>query len=208
MTRSVGQTIVLCGLSGARPRPLLRDSRQPGLNRVVLQVADRLLQFFRRPDPVVVRLILPERMPASPKDAVGNPAGPALKPAHDITHWGVRLEDSLHTIRHNRPGVEIVRTAGRAVLKSILNRPCDPRVAQPERTGSASIQPFIADKKWNPPGILCRQDVRFFERGGSGQAPRNEHNTVLWEPMRKMAFIQHDRPQKTMACPTGKLLTI
>jgi hypothetical protein len=213
---SVGQTIVLCGLPscvhpepGTGPSPLLFRSHQSRLDRIALDITDYFLQLSRRTYPVIVGLILPKRMSAAPQHPIGDPAGPALQPAHDIRHRDMWLPHCVHMVRHDRPSVKVVGMAdGRTMLESILDDSGDAGVLQPERPRTGSVEPLVSDVKRNAARIFGGEDLGRRRRSGPGEAPSYKDNTAIREPMRKSAAInKHGRPQKTMVCPTAKNLT-
>ena len=218
---SVGQTIVLCGLpccvhpeSGAGPGPLLFRGHQPRLDRTSLDIPDHFIQLSRRTDPVIVGFVLPKRLPVASEDANGNPAGPALQPTHNGRHRDMRLPHCVHVVRHDRPGVEIIGTAnGPAIFDGILNYSGDTRIPQPERPRTASVEPLVANAKRSSSCVFGREHLGRDWGVGTGQAPGYKDNASIRKPMRKVAAIKHikyprvDRPQKTMVCPTAKILT-
>jgi|HubBroStandDraft_4_1064222.scaffolds.fasta_scaffold56493_2 hypothetical protein len=219
MRDAVGQTIVLCGLPscarpqpGTGPRPLFCCANQPRLDRIALNILDHFIQLSRRTNPMIVRLILPKNLSASPQDAIGYPAGSPFKPAHNVRHRDMRFPHGVHMVRHNSPGLKVVGMPDvGAIFDGILNHSGDTLVPQPERSRTASVEPLVANVKRNAACVLGRDDLRRARRSGSGESPSYKDNAAIRKPMRKVAAIKHikcsGRPQKTMVGPTGKVLT-
>jgi len=218
----VGQTIAFCGLStvvcpepGTGPGPVLFRAHQSRFDGIALDITDYFLQLLRRTYPVIVGFILPKRMSTAPQNPLGDPAGPALQPAHDSRHRDMWLPHCVHMVRHDRPGVKVVRVADcRAILESILDNLGDAGVLQPERPRTGSVEPLVSDAKRNAACILGREDLGCARWSGSGEAPSYKDNAAVREPMRKVPAIKKHlkmvpfgRPQKTMVCPTEKNLT-
>ena len=202
---------VLCGLSksGTGPSPLLLRAHQSRLDRIPLDITDYVLEFLRRTNPVIVGLLLPKGLSAASQHTIGNPAGPPFQPAHDVRHRDMRLPHCVHMIRHDRPGVKVVRmTDGRTMLDSIFDNLGDAGVLQPDRPGTTSVKPLVANVKRNAARVFGCEDLRRARRSRPGKAPCYKDNAAIREPMRKMPAIEkHGRPQKTMVCPTAKTLT-
>jgi hypothetical protein len=203
-----------CPDQGTGPSPLLVRAHQSPLDRIALDITDYVRQLSRRTYPVVVGFILPKRLSTAPQHSIGNPAGPALQPAHDVRHRDVRLQHYVHMVRHDRPGVEVVGVADtRTILESILDHSGDTLIPQPEWPRIASVEPLVANVKRNAPGLCSSEDRRHGRRSGPGETPSYKDNAAIREPMRKPAAIEKylrwapcGRPQKTMVCPTAKAL--
>ena len=216
----VGQTIVLCGLPscpdpGTRPSPLLFRIHQSRLNRIALDIPDHFVQFSRRPNPMIVGLVLPKSLPAAAQDAIGDPARSSFKPTYNGRHRDPRLQYYMHMVRHNRPGIEIIGVAdGGAMLQSILNHAGDTRIPQPDRPRTASVESLVAKLTRNATCVLGSEHLRRDWRSGSSEAPSYKNDALIRKPMGKVAAIKHvkcaraGRPQKTMVCPTEKFLTL
>src|SRR5471030_1024774 len=71
-------TSFFCHPARTGPFPLLRSFHQAGLYGVVFDVSDQILEFLRGADPVIERLILPERCPRAAQNPVCHAAGSAL----------------------------------------------------------------------------------------------------------------------------------
>ena len=217
--QTVGQTIVFCGLpncvvsfeSGTGPRPLLFRAHQSRFDGVALDITDYVRQLSRRANPVIVGLILPKGISTAPQHSIGNPAGPALQPAHLVAQasacgW---LPHCVNVVRHDRPGVKVVGMADcRAILDSLLDHSGDAGIPQPEGPRTGSVELLVPHVERNAPGVSGREDLGCGRWSGPGEAPSYEGNAAIREPMRKVPAIEkHGRPQKTMVCPTAKALT-
>jgi len=210
---SVGQTIVLCGLPscvhpepGTGPSPLLFRSHQSRLDRIALDITDYFLQLSVRTNPVIVGLILPKSLSAAPQRSIGDPAGPAFQPAHNVRHRDVWLPHHVHMVRHDRPGVKVVGVAdGRTMLESILDHSGDTLIPQPERPRTAPVEPLIANVKRNAACVFRREDLGRGRRSGPGEAPSYKDNAAIRKPMGKVPAIE--KHQKTMVSSTAKILT-
>src|ERR1035438_3085911 len=216
--QTVGQTIVFCGLpncvvsfeSGTGPRPLLFRAHQSRFDGVALDITDYVRQLSRRANPVIVGLILPKGISTAPQHSIGNPAGPALQPAHLVAQasacgW---LPHCVNVVRHDRPGVKVVRVADCTVLDSVLDNFGDAGIPQPEGPRIGWVEPLVPHVKRSAAGVFGREDLGRRRRSGPGEPPRYEDNAAVREPMRKMPAIKkHGRPQKTMVCPTAKTRT-
>jgi len=194
---------------GTGPRPLLFRAHQSRVDGIALDITDYVRQLSRRTNPVIVGLVLPKSVSTESQHSIGNPAGPALQPAHNSRHRDMRLPHCVNVVRHNRPSVQIVRMADcRTILKSILDHSGYTLVPQPERPRTAPVQPLVPDVKRNAPGVFGREDLGCRRRSGPGEPPSYKDNAAIREPMRKVPAIEkHGRPQKTMVCPTAKALT-
>ena len=204
---SVRQAIVFRGLPGTRSLPFSFRPHQACRDRVAFDITDSLFQFTRRAYPMIIGFGLPKRLAAF-QEPVRDAACPTFQPSHNVRHWDVGLPYGVNVIRHDSPGVKVIRAAdGRTVQEGVLDHCDDARVAQPERSRAASIKCFIAKLKRNTACVFGGEDFWSTRRLRSGKAPGDEHDAVLGKPMREMAAIEHHcdngRPQKTMACPTG-----
>ena len=195
----VGQTIALCGLPpcvdcaepGTGPSPLLLRANQPRLHRIALDIMDHVLQLLRRTNPVIVGLILPKSLPTAPQHSIDDPAGPAFQPAHNVRHRDVRLPDCVYMVRHDRPGVEVVGVADVCtILESILDHASDTLVPQPERPGTAPVEPLVTNVKRNAACVLGRQGFGRRRRSGSGEAPGYKDNAAIRKPVRQSPAIK------------------
>ena len=122
------------------------------------------MEFLLASHPVVERFLLPERSPRAAQDPICHAAGSTFEPSHDGGHWGMRLEDRVDVVGHDRPRMELVKVANRfSIKKSVRNYRGDSRILQPEGTRT------------------CLKRTR------TGQAPRHKDCGLVRKPMREVS---------------------
>jgi hypothetical protein len=190
---------------GAGPSEVCGRAHHTRSHRIALDVADHVIRLARRTDPMIIRFVLP-KCSASSKYSISHSTSPALQPTHDCRHRNMWLPHNVHMVRHDRPGVQIVRMLnGCAVANSVLDNLGNAGVSQPKRSRNASIE-WLAPRR-NSAGIFGGKNLRRVRRPGPGEAPRREDNGAIGEYMGETASIyKHGRPQKTMVCPTAENL--
>jgi hypothetical protein len=163
---------------------------------------------------MVERLVLPEGRFSAAKNPVGHAAGSSFEPSHDGGHFGVWLEDRVDVIGHDHPRVEFVESAnGLTVQECVRNHAGNSRILQPNWAGSLAVESLIVPKKsrWDRRSffVVCQAPVASDNlrsgRKRSGKTPGHENRGLLWNPVRQVSAGEghkHDRPQKTMVCPT------
>src|SRR5208283_1364404 len=132
---------------GTGPSPLLFRAHQARVDGIALDITDYVFQLSRRPNPVIVGLILPKSLSTAPQHSIGNPAGPALQPAHNGRHRNMWLPHCVNVVRHDRPGVKIVGADRGTVLERILDSFGDASVPQPEVPRTAPVEPLVPHVK-------------------------------------------------------------
>ena len=141
---AVGQVVGFCHLPGepsarlpsTRPTPLIHTLHQPRFHRIHLHVSHTFPQFSLRSDPVIVRLILPER-PPTPQNPVRRIRRAPLDPMRNPAQLYVRSPNYVDVIGHDDPGMKVIQLLHvRAVDQSISDNLGDAGVVQPERAGA------------------------------------------------------------------------
>src|SRR5580692_10344558 len=74
---------VVCLLPSTRPSPSLRSPHQPSSHRILLHITNQNPKLLVRPNPVIVRFILPKRQAPATQNLIRHTGGPSLEPPHN-----------------------------------------------------------------------------------------------------------------------------
>lgn len=159
---------------------------------------------------MIERLVLPKGCSSTAENAIGDPSGSTLEPAHQMPQIDVRLQDYMNMIGHDDPSVKSVKSADCfAIPKRVDEHGRDTRLLKPERTGTGLIVPVLERANGGGIGTQLRADLGRAGGHRSSQAPREENDGIGRDPVRQSSAIEHSfpsvpgRPQTPMVCPTS-----
>ena len=109
--REVGQADSLPSLElarGARPGPILDSLHQSGLDRIPLDIPDDAIHLLILADPMIVRLILPERFARASEDLSCLASAVTLDCSTHLLHLHMGSEQDVDVVGHDDPRPQIV----------------------------------------------------------------------------------------------------
>jgi hypothetical protein len=178
----VGQPVLPAAFpadSGAGPRPVFRRFHQSRSHGIPLHIRNCCVVFLATPDPMIVRLILPER-PAPIQNAIGTPSGRSFQPVHDggqLLQW---QPDHMDVIRHDHEGVQPIHsTCCVAVEYGLCYHAGNSRIRQPYWSGGAGKR--------------------------AGESPGDEEGHIVREPMWQSSVVVGHSPDWQPARPAAPL---
>jgi hypothetical protein len=184
------------GFRRTRPRPVRRARHQPRIHRISFDIPDDRSELFAGSNPPVEILPLPKGFPRSSCQVVGANGGGSFQPAHNLTEILMRLHHHVDMVGHDNPGNKIVATLGIFTIEQGLHKGCcDIGVLQPLRSFAHSVQLSIMCQE-SPSRITILN-----EKCGLGlwkracQAPSDEDDRVVRDPMRKFSLPEHVSPR-------------
>ena len=92
----------------ARPPPTFRRRNQPCLHRIVLDILPNAFKFVVGSHQMVVALILPERLAATPQHSICFMRGKSLQGPQPSRRLDVRCHQKMNVIRHDHKGVHSI----------------------------------------------------------------------------------------------------
>jgi hypothetical protein len=122
-----------------RMKPLLRCHRQARADRISLDVRFYFVELELIPDPVAERLILPERLPRSPKHRIGLARGLPFDRSGDLGQFDSRSDEKVSVVWHDHESMQLIPFTG-VLQEAGYNAFGDLRAAQPGGTMVGSIQ--------------------------------------------------------------------
>ena len=129
-----------------RPSPQLRRLRQTSRDRILFYIAKDANELSFISNPVIVRLILPERLSGSPQKQIGVPCRRTLQPSSDNRQLGPREHQNVYMIRHDDPSKEIIKmSVAITALNSTRDHGRNPRVFQPNGPICIPMQQAVVD---------------------------------------------------------------
>ncbi len=151
--------LVVCACCCTRPRPFFHRLCQPSLYRIPFHIPNHPLQFNIRPNPMVVRLILPE----SSNVQAQNPLSPfrsyTLQPLQNARHCNLRRPNHVHMVRHDDKSMQIIELACDGPVKQRVNHHLSYAcVFQPKWAGPSAVQFAILGGEKLSGGNGRRQD--------------------------------------------------
>lgn len=172
-----------CGSKSAGIRPEFGPFGQPGGYGIVLDITPHALELPRMPNPVVERLILPERLPGSVQQKIRPSGGLPFNQSCNDRQFVPGAYKQVNVIRHRNERMKFIPVAvpitqfGDYLFRDIAHlqptRPLGRRVQQPVARHKRPAIFFSGFKDWQR----------------SRQPPRHEYRCSRRVPVREIAPI-------------------
>ena len=172
------------------PRIVARTLDQPGFHRVGFDIRDNPLELVHIPDPMIVALGLPERLPGAAQDPIPFTGGGALQRSQQAGRRDQRQQQDVDVIGHHNPGLKPVMSQFHPAPQRGHDGSGDRFLAQIKRSVPGRVEVAI-----HPHEGFARAEVRGWRipgtRKASVQMPGNEEPAARRVAMRETARILH-----------------
>jgi hypothetical protein len=176
----------------ARPRPVLGASNKPGAYRIRLDIRNHGSELLISPNPTVEILALPERLSGPACQSIGAHGGCGFQPSQNLGKLCMRLHDDVNMIGHDNPREQVVTVPNAfAIDERLHKRVGNILVSQPSRAFARTIQLPIVQQESSPHVGIRDENCWLGLRKGACQAPGDEDNSVLRDPMWKSSVPEH-----------------
>jgi len=170
---------------GAGPFVVLRPWRQPGYNRIVLDMSGHFGDFLRSPHPPVVRFGLPEGLPSLANNHVRFSRCTALNSPQHFRGRDEGPNQKMDMVRHGDPRVEFAEPIPvRRSPDLRRNQVRQFRPLQPHRSDTRRVEIAVHPNERVACGRMVGGRVPAFAQTAV-QRPRNEQHSICWPPVGK-----------------------
>ncbi len=141
----------------ARPTVIFSADHKPGADGIILNISFNSSQFDVVPDPMIVRLSLPEAFAGTVEKLIGLTGGGAFQSAEHFGSRDFRPQQHVDMISHQDPGTQIVMPEYNAAMEAVNHNLSDRFEPKIHRSRARGVQISVHPHKSLARGQFVRR---------------------------------------------------